>query len=261
MSILKPFHSKNSVDEVSTGTVVAAEGWWHTGKPQHCGVWVKAPEMSDHYINFAFQSLHRWLILPGIFTVCLASIPLPAKRPYIFFSFLTHEISFFVVVYGMGGLSLFFFLPSQEQKLLPATSTDLLSRTSPALQGRGNYGMQRTWILSGFHVPAISPALIRASAVLHHLHQHKPCCHTPALFTIIQRSRSPRDLVLLRLHLFSHCSPCLGISCPGGPSLWHVLTVLLTELSTHTAQQPCRKLVHHCSVQSCRQQSCPCCET
>lgn len=63
------------------GTTV---GW--LGKPQYCGVWVKAPEIhtSDHYTHFALQPLHRWFILPGIFTVHPASIPPPAKRPYIF---------------------------------------------------------------------------------------------------------------------------------------------------------------------------------
>lgn len=186
----------------------------------------------------------------------------PSHQETIHFCLLLNTWDFFFCCCSWDGGFVPFFLSSpQEQKLLPATSTDLLSRTSPVLQGWGNHGMKRTWILSGFHVPVISPALIRASAALHHLHQHNPCCHTPALFTIIQGSRSPRDLVLLRLHLFSHCSPCLGISCPGGPSLWDVLTVLLTEMSTHTAQPPCPKLVHCCSVQSCRQQSCPCCET
>lgn len=67
-----------------------------------------------------------------------------------------------------------------------------------------------------------------------------PCCHIRA-YIIIQGSRSPRDLVLLRLHLLSHCSACLGISCPGAPRLWHLLTLLLRELSSvtqHRSQVP-----------------------
>lgn len=60
-----------------------------------------------------------------------------------------------------------------------------------------------------------------------------PCSHMPA-YTVIQAGRSPRDLVLLRLHLFSHCSPCLETSCPGALSLWHLPTLLLAELRAVT---------------------------
>lgn len=221
----KPFVQRRLSMETHSTVTAAAEGWWHRSRVAReapvlwCpGKGSRSPPTCPPYPLCC--SAHPQMAHGAWDFHCPPCQHSPSCQETIpFFSLLTLELPF--LLGWARGLPLFCCLHHNRSSSLQAA---LICSAGPGVCA----GMGQPWheenlrpkqALCSCNQSSLNKSLCSPAPSPPALNQ---CSHMPACITI-RGGRSPRDLALQRLHLFSQPSPCLGITCPGALRLWDCL--------------------------------------